>query len=148
MTICIIPWFNTFIYYTIIIFVINIKISSYLIIVIHTKPYRVSGTRIPTAAPVASMCAGAPAASELSAYERERLSNIQRNNEVLEKMGLAPGGGLVPAIRKSAPAKAKRKPVHVEAEPQRRSGRIRKALAPDVYVVLSMSCVEFFKMVS
>lgn len=82
------------------------------------------------------------ASAELSAYELERLANMRRNAQVLESLGLDPGGSLV-----HKPARKGKKRSRPEAEkepsvPQRRSGRIQNAPAPQVYVEDERELVE------
>jgi superfamily II DNA helicase RecQ len=74
----------------------------------------------------------------LTAYELERLENMNRNAQHLRQLGLAPGDGLVPA-RLSATQDKKRKraapkPTPEPQEPQRRSSRLKNVAAPNVYV--------------
>lgn len=79
--------------------------------------------------------------STLSAYELERLDNIKKNNEHLQALGLAPGDGVVPALKagksSGTDAKVKRKRDSTATEnegPQRRSSRLQNVAAPKVYV--------------
>ena len=80
---------------------------------------------------------------EISAYERERLNNIERNNAVLHSMGL--GERLVPAKPKST-RKAKRQDNDDDdadsvAPPVRRSARVAKD-APEYAELSDEFCVE------
>ena len=68
----------------------------------------------------------------LSAYELERLANIQRNEEQLEALGL--GGGVVPQEAKAPRAKKQKREPPPPQEPSRRSSRVRNAPADNVYI--------------
>ena len=74
------------------------------------------------------------AASDVSAYEQQRLDNIARNNAVLVALGLQPGTCAPPA---PAPKKPKPGPdaAPVVLEPSRRSSRVSQK--PPLYAGLS-----------
>ena len=56
--------------------------------------------------------------SELSAYEKERLANIRRNEAVLASLGLGPGEALIPQqVTTQKPRKKRPRP---EQQPERR----------------------------
>ena len=60
----------------------------------------------------------------LSAYERERLANISRNEEVLRGLGLLDGPSLIPAPR---PAPAPKRPRAAAAPPPPSTRRLRSS---------------------
>ena len=74
----------------------------------------------------------------LSAYERERLDNIARNNARLRELGLAEsssGSALLGLGAVSAPRPKKRKAERPQpTEPQRRSARARQVTAAEVFI--------------
>lgn len=73
-----------------------------------------------------------PAADGLSAYERQRLDNIEKNKRVLESLGLLDGGGLIQkksTIRRE-PKEPKEKPVVEKRERTQRAVKKVERLDP------------------
>ena len=81
-------------------------------------------------------CSAIAMSGSLSTYEIERLENIRKNNEQLEALGLAPGGANSLVVLKTQSRKRAntKQPRAENQEPQRRSGRLQHASAPQVYV--------------
>ena len=72
--------------------------------------------------------------SELSAYELQREANIRANEAQLAALGLAPGGGIVPARAPARPPTKRPKVAKLPPVSERRSSRLDGAKAPDYFI--------------
>ena len=73
--------------------------------------------------------------AELSEYEKQRLQNIRRNQEVLHALGLDQRVLPISGARAGGPPVKRRRPdPKPPSAPERRSSRLEGAKAPDFYI--------------